>query len=234
MTLSDQEREAFRHLYLFEHFDDLKYREIMDHAKLIELPAGEILFAEGDPCHHFYLVRRGMIKLFKSSSDGSEKILEFVTPKQILGEDAMFVGQHSVYADALEPTQLIAFECGYFAGLLRENIDLCLRLMTLMSHRSQNMLSEIGNLTLQSGIQRVVQYLIQTVDASQEECTRTIHLSLPKNVIASRLGVKPETFSRIIHRLRSEGIIDCIRNVVLLKNMHSLQQIANGMIWLKL
>lgn len=232
MSLSDQQREELRRTYLFEHFDDLEYQQMMDHAKLLELPAGENLFAQGDPCHHFYIVLRGRIKLFKSSPDGSEKILEFITPKQILGEDAMFVGQHSVYADAYEPTQLIAFDCHFFGSLLHHSPELCLRMMTLMSHRSQSMIDEIGNLTLQSGIQRVVQYLMEAVDESQN--TGMIRLNLPKNVIASQLGVKPETFSRIITRLRNEGMIDCIKNVVMLKNMHSLQQIADGMIWLKL
>ncbi len=231
MSLPDQHLAEIRQLYLFAHLDDAQFKQAMDHAKLIQLTAGDMLFAEGDPCHHFYVVIRGMIKLFKSSPDGSEKILELVTAKQLFGEEAMFIGQHSVYADALEPTRLIAFDGHYFAGLLRDNSDLCLRMMTLMSHRSKSLLDEIGNLTLQSGIQRVVQYLMEAGNYSDIACT--IHLNLPKNVIASRLGVKPETFSRIIAKLRNEGMIDCTRDTIKLKNVDSLQQVADGMLWLK-
>ncbi|MDD5329042.1 MAG: Crp/Fnr family transcriptional regulator [Sulfuricella sp.] len=231
MSLPNQYLEEMRQIYLFERLDDAQFGQAMDHARMIQLTAGDMLFAEGDPCHHFFVVIRGMVKLFKSSADGSEKILELIPPKQLFGEEAMFLGQHSAYAEALEPTQLIAFDCHYFAGLLRENAELCLRMMTLMSHRSKSLLDEIGNLTLQSGIQRVVQYLMEAGNYSGIACT--VRLNLPKNVIASRLGVKPETFSRIIAKLRNEGMIDCTKDTIRLKNVDSLRQVADGMLWLK-
>jgi CRP-like cAMP-binding protein len=233
MSLPDRFFDEMRHLYLFEPLDDTELRQVMGHAKLLELSADDVLFAQGDTSRNFYIVHSGMIKLFRISADGTEKILELITANQVLGEDAMFVGEHSAYADALEATQVISVDCRYLSTLLRENTKLCLRMMTLMSHRSQKMIEEIGNLTLQSAIQRVTQYLIGE-NGVLGDIASTIRLNLPKQVIASRLGVKPETLSRIIARLRNEGMIDCTHKDIVLKNMTALQQIANGGLWLKL
>ena len=106
---------------------------------------------------------------------------------------------------------------------------LCLRMMTLMSHRQQSLIDEIGNLTLQSAIQRVTQYLIKE-NGSLSDCDRVVRFNANKQVIASRLGVTPETFSRIIGKLRNEGMIDCIKDSIVLKNVASLRQVADGMI----
>ncbi|OIP06539.1 MAG: hypothetical protein AUK53_12140 [Betaproteobacteria bacterium CG2_30_59_46] len=233
MALPDQFFEEMRHLYLFEPLDDTALRQMMSHAKLLELSAEDVLFAQCDVSRNFHIVHSGMIKLFRISADGTEKILELIAANQVLGEDAMFVGEHSAYATALEPTQIISIDCSYLTTLLSKNTKLCLRMMTLMSLRSQKLIEEIGSITLQSAFQRVTQYLIGKKGVIGD-IADPIRLNLPKQVIASRLGVRPETLSRIITRLRNEGMIDCARDIVVLKNMTALQQVANGMIGLKL
>jgi len=233
MALPDHFFDEMRHLYLFEPLDDTELRQMMDHAKLLELSAEDALYSQCDASRNFYIVHSGMIKLFRISEDGTEKILELITANQVLGEDAMFVGEHSAYAAALEPTQIISIDCGYLSTLLLENTQMCLRMMTLMSLRSQKLIEEIGSITLQSASQRVTQYLIGKKGVIGD-IAGSIRLNLPKQVIASRLGVRPETLSRIITRLRNEGMIDCTKDIVVLKNMTALQQVADGMIGLKL
>lgn len=230
--LPDQHLEELRKIHLFGQLDAAKLREVAEHAKLIQLSTGDVLFSQDHGCEHFYMVRSGMIKLFRISADGAEKVLELITANQVFAEDAMFVGRYSTYADALEPTELIAFDCGFFAALLGENTELCLRMMTLMSQRSRNLVDEIGSLTLQNAFQRVTQYLVKA-KGSLGGIAGSVRLNSHKHVIASRLGVTPETFSRIITKLRNEGMIDCSKNTIMLKNETSLRQVADGMICLK-
>lgn len=233
MALADHFFDEMRHLYLFETLGDAELRQVMSHAKLLELSAEDMLFTQGEISRNFHIVYSGMVKLFRISADGTEKILELITAHQVLGEDAMFVGEHSAYAAALKPTQLISINCGYLTTLMRNNSQLCMRMMTLMSRRSQKLIDEIGSITLQNAFQRVTQYLLEENGVLGDIAT-TVRLNLPKQVIAARLGVKPETLSRIIGKLRNEGMIDCTKDIVMLKNMAALHQVANGMICLKM
>ncbi len=43
-----------------------------------------------------------------------------------------------------------------------------------------------------------------------------VELEAPKQVIASRLGIKPETFSRLLHKLSDQGLIEVHENRVYL------------------
>lgn len=224
MGLPDRFFQEMRHLYLFEALDDVTFSQVMGHTQLLELSAGDELFAQGDTSRNYYIVHSGVLKLFRISADGAEKILEIVTTGQALGEDAMFGGEHFAYAKALKSTQVFSVNCSYLSTLLRENTHVCLRMMTLMSRRSQKLIEDIGSITLHSAIQRVTQYLIEEND----DIACPTRLNLPKGVIASRLSLTPETLSRIIGRLRDEGMIDCTHKEIVLKNRTALQHIANG------
>lgn len=230
MTLSNQHLADIRQSYLYEHLSESNFEYMAGHAKLIQLAAGERLHAEGEVCQYFYLVHHGTMKLFKSSPDGMERIVELIRDKQMFGEDAMFVGEHAMYADAIEPTQLIALECVAFTTLMHGNAELCFRMLTEMSRRSKKLVDEIGKLTLQRAIQRVAEYLIEIGKYSDLSCT--IRVNLPKHIIASRIGVSPETLSRIITKFRSKGMIDCNKGAIMLKNVAHLQEIANGLVGL--
>jgi CRP-like cAMP-binding protein len=225
MVLTEQHIEQIRQNYLFEQLTEAELKRVAEHGSLVELEAGETIFSQGEPCHEFYLVQRGMIKLYRISVDGTEKVMDLVGPKQSFAEAVMFSGNYPVHADALEPSTVFAFDCKDFMAQLRNNVELCFRLMSSMSRRLHGMINEIDQLTLHSGAQRLAQYLLEQVPEGvvQSPCIR---LLVPKLVIASRLGIQPETFSRIMARLRNEGMIETHHDTILLKDLGALRRLA--------
>jgi CRP-like cAMP-binding protein len=191
----------------------------------VELNAGQTIFSQGESCHLFYLVQRGMIKLYRISVDGTEKVMDLAAPKQLFAEAVMFAGKYPLHAAAIEPSTVFAFDCKDFMALLKNNNELCFRLMSSMSHCLNGMIDEIDRLTLHSGTQRLAQYLLEQVPEGvmQSSCIR---LLVPKLVIASRLGIQPETFSRIMARLRSDGMIETHNDTILLKDLSALRCLA--------
>ena len=79
-------------------------------------------------------------------------------------------------------------------------------------------LSIADTLTLGNASRRVVRYLCQ----EQEQGNGQIQLSVPKRMIASQLGIQPETFSRILHRLIDAGLIAMERRVIRVLDRPSL------------
>lgn len=226
MALNEQHLEKIRQNYLFEQLTEAELMQVAEHGNLVELGAGETIFSQGEPCHQFYLVKRGMIKLYRISVDGTEKVMDLVGPEQSFAEAVMFNGSYPVHAAALEPSTLFAFDCKSFKAQLKNNIELCFRMMSSMSSRLHGMINEIDQLTLHSGTQRLAKYLLEQVPEGvvQSPCIR---LLVPKQVIASRLGIQPETFSRIMSRLRSEGVIEIHGDTILLKNLPALRHHAD-------
>jgi CRP-like cAMP-binding protein len=225
MPLNEQHIEQIRQSYLFEQLSDIELKQVASHGQVVELYAGQTVFSQGEPCNQFYLVQRGMIKLYRISVDGTEKVMDLAGSKRLFAEAAMFAGKYPLHAAAIEPSTVFAFDCKDFMAQMRNNVELCFRLMSNMSQCLHGMINEIDRLTLHSGTQRLAEYLLEQVPEGvmQSPCIR---LLVPKLVIASRLGIQPETFSRIMARLRNDGMIETHNDTILLKDLSGLRCIA--------
>ncbi len=177
-------------------------------AHISSLAAGTMLFQRGDEARHFYLLQSGLIKLYRLAPSGEEKVLELIRPQQVFAEAVMFMDNvYPVHATAVEPSTVIEFDNQDFVELLQENSSLAFRLMSSMSRRIHGLVNEIDQLTLHSGTERLIGFLLQGLP---EQAENGIVVTLPasKQVIASRLGMQPETLSRILHKLRQAGLIE--------------------------
>ena len=148
------------------------------------------------------------MKLARLSRSGNEKVIEVVSPGYTFAEALMFGERpgYPVRSTAIGATELIAIDSKRFLELLRESVDTCFRVMADMSVRLRSMIKEIDDLTLQSAKGRIAGFLCgQTL--YHGETREAFDLETPKCILASRLSVKPETFSRILHAFSEEGLV---------------------------
>lgn len=194
--------------YLFAPFDDAQFAQIRAGMRVLRLDENQRLFDAGQPAERFFLVASGKIKLYRVSLDGNEKVVEIAGPGQTFAEAVMFMQRHDypVSTSALTPSEVCSFDNRVFLDLLRGSTRLCFSLLGDLSMRLHARLNEIEHLTLQNASFRVVHYLGEQI-AQAPDGRHVIDLSTPKNVIASRVSIKPETFSRILRALADEGII---------------------------
>jgi CRP/FNR family transcriptional regulator, dissimilatory nitrate respiration regulator len=198
--------QPLHRVHLFEPLNAEQLARVRDSTHEIRLQAGQPLFSQGDPARHFFMVLEGSLKLFLLSREGEEKVIELVSPDQFFAEAVMFMehGRYPVNASALTESRLLAFDNHTFLELLQESRELTLRVLAAMSRRLHALVREIDELTLHNATYRFVTYLLQ-----QERTAGTrVDLPLPKQIIASRLSIKPETLSRILARLREQGLVE--------------------------
>lgn len=203
-----QQMQMMRRNYLFSGLDDSQFQEVIAHAAPVELSAGKLLFSLGDECKAFYWVSEGLIRLYRTSPQGEEKVIELIRPGRYFGEAALFLGsRYPVNAAAQTKTRLIAIDSAHFRTWLAEDVDRCMKLLAGMSARLHKLINEIDSLSLMKGADRLLQYLLDHSDPD-ESGELVVDLEAPKNVIASRIGVKPETLSRLLHKLSDLGYIE--------------------------
>jgi CRP-like cAMP-binding protein len=197
-----------RDAYLFSQLDDAQIRRLEAMGRRLRLQDRQMLFQLGDPADRFFLVIKGQMKLFRLALNGNEKVIEIISPGQTFAEALMFSERphYPVSAAAISQVELMAFENAGFLKLLRESVDTCFRLMGDMSQRLKRLIKEIDDLTLQSASGRVAGYLWGCWYHSKTP-GNAFELDVPKGVLASRLSVKPETFSRILHHFSAQGLI---------------------------
>lgn len=217
-------------IYLFSAFDDTQMATIANAAEHQSLAPGERLFNQGDPIRRFFHVVSGRMKLYRLSPEGDEKVIDLVGPTQTFAEAVVFMERAAGYpvnADALEATQLVGFDASTFLGLLRESNESCLKLMSTMSRRLRMHVNEIDRLALQNATSRFIGYILNAAHQDAAD-GRRVELNVPKNVLASRLSIQPETFSRILSRLSSAGLIQVERQAITLLDVDGLRKLLES------
>jgi CRP-like cAMP-binding protein len=196
-----------RKLYLFAALNVQQLALIKKNMRQIKLEDGDFLFKQDQQAEYFFWLKDGHIKLIRLSLEGAEKVFEVILPGQTFAEAMMFMPDSSypVTAQAINNTSVVCFESQVFMDILRESPDTCFRLMSHMSKHLRMWINEIDNLTLQNATHRLVNYLLYQVPDGQN--SYKINFPIPKHVIASRLSIKPETFSRILKCLNKNGLI---------------------------
>ncbi|WP_275096011.1 Crp/Fnr family transcriptional regulator [Sedimenticola hydrogenitrophicus] len=194
--------------FLFSQLDEGQLERVRKMSSEIRLQDNEALFEVGDEARRFFLVQEGQIKLSRLSMNGNEKVIEVVTAGYTFAEALMFSDKPSypVRATSIGKSRLIAVDSRGFLDLLRESTDTCFRVMGDMSMRLRRMIKEIDDLTLQSATGRVAGYLCGK-SMLKGQTRVAFELATPKGVLASRLSVKPETFSRILHNFTDQGLV---------------------------
>lgn len=190
------------------------------------LARGEMLFQKGDPARGFYAVVYGQIKLAFPSEQGNEKVVDIIGQYQTFGEAVVFLERpYPVFADALTDTLLLHISSSAIFDLLERDASFAKRMLAGLSMRLHALIQDVEAYSLRSSTQRVIGYLLQHAD-SVEHAGAGLEIELPtsKQVIASRLNLTPETFSRILHELIGAGLVSVHGRQVFIPDLKRLRE----------
>jgi len=193
---------------LFSRLTPEQMDEIERHSRVRHMTEGERLFSQGQHAEHFFRLCSGQVKLYRLSMEGAEHVIEIIQPGQPFAEAVMFMvdQRYPVNAEALTECYILAIESAPFLRILEQSRETCFGLMGDMSQRLHMFVNEIDSLTLQNATFRLVHYLLQQVSVCKEP-NMNIELDISKQIIASRLSIKPETFSRILKNLNDHKLL---------------------------
>jgi CRP-like cAMP-binding protein len=170
----------------------------------IHAERGKVLFQRGDPCLGFHVVIFGQVKLSVSTSGGDEKVIDIIGPGQSFGEALMFMDRpYVVGASALADTLLLHVAKDTLFGEIERDPRLARRMLAGLSSRLHMMVKDLEALSLKTATQRVVGYLLTL---GEDDASR-VTLPAQKSLVASRLNLTPEYFSRILHELGDAGLV---------------------------
>ena len=226
---SNPEPDELRGIYLFSVLDEQQLATVLNTTRVVRLAEGERLFDHGQPSRHYFFLRSGEVKLFRSARDGGEKVIEIVRSGETFAEAVMFMEEarpYPVSAQAIVASELLAFEQASLLGILEQSTPTCMRLMAGMSRRLRQQVDEIDRLTLQNATYRLAAYLLQQIPPGVLESPQ-LHLTTPKHVVASRLAIQPETFSRILARLAEKGCMEVHGQNIVLIDIEALRTIVS-------
>ena len=195
---------------LFKELTGDELDRIASNTREVRAARAEVLFRRGDPALGFHIVVFGQVKLAFTSPRGDEKVVDLIGPGQSFGEAVMFIERpHVVTAQTLSDSLLLYIAREIVFQELERDPRFVRRIIAGLSSRLHRLMSDLESDSLHSGTQRVIGYLLYDSDENPAP-GRALEVTLPasKGVIASRLSLTQEHFSRILHDLSARGLID--------------------------
>jgi CRP-like cAMP-binding protein len=200
-----QDLEILRRIPLFAGLDKAQLDGLLHDASVRDHPKGQLVFLQGDTADRFYVVLSGWVKIFRLTPDGDQAVMGLFARGESFAEAAMFMGgRFPASAEVVEQARLLRVEGGPFEKRLHAEPEIAVAMLASLSRRMHYLVGQIEQLQVRSGTQRVADFLLKLCPA--ESGPAEISLPYDKSLIASRLGMKPESFSRALALLRHLGV----------------------------
>ena len=208
MILSAPEIERLHALPLFGGLSSDSLTGLLRDASVKVLEKRRTLFVQGDPATHFFVVLSGWVKLYRLRPDGTEVVVEIFGPGESFAEGAMHMPEgYPVSAEMVEAGRLLAVPTQTFSERVRQDPDLAISMLASMAVRLKAFVNRIEKTETQTAAQRVADFLLKfSPPAGTGAAGVVVQLPYDKQLIANRLGMKPETFSRALLTLKKQGV----------------------------
>lgn len=217
-------RNILNTLNLFQGVPENILFHFAEKAQFRKQPKGKVVFVHSSEAHWFFVVFRGWVKLFRETLEGSEAIIDVLTDKDIFGEDSLFNDSNYTYsAEIVEDTQYIALPTSLLSYYIEKEPKISINFLKSISRTQRLRSRTIEHLNVQNAPQRIGCFLLRlcSVDTHNE-----IILNLPydKTLIAGQLGMKPETFSRALSKLKNDTGIRVNGSTVAIPSLDKLTE----------
>jgi CRP/FNR family transcriptional regulator, dissimilatory nitrate respiration regulator len=166
---------------------------------------GEPIFQQGDPAESFFVVIEGWVKLYRERENGDQVVVAIFAAGESFAEAAMFLGgRYPASAEAVSPARIIRIDGAALRRAIVEKPQLAFDMLAATSQHLKQLVLQIEQLKVQSAPKRIAEYFLDQITTTRGSAV--IALPYEKALIANRLGMQPESFSRALSKLSDLGV----------------------------
>ena len=181
---------------------------------------GELIFAEGDPCAGLYIVERGHVRIFKSSSGGREQVLSIDGPGSSVAELPVFDGgPYPASASAVDDATVLLVRRQDFHALCLAHPQVALKVLRVVGSRLRRLVGIIEELSFTTVRRRLAAFLFRLAQREGVDIT----LPASNQELASQIGTVRELVSRNLSRFQQEGILTVDGRHVVIRDLAALE-----------
>ncbi len=224
------EKTPLRKVFLFRPLSDSDLALIEGLLIHREYPKGSYIIMEGEPGEALFIIHSGRVKIFKTSPDGREQILNILRDGSVFAEVVLFDGGgYPASAQALEDAAVSMLQTRDMEVMLEKHPQLAIKLLRIMGARLRRAQGLIGDLALQDANGRLAALLLR---AAWQKGRRTgegieINLTLTRQELASMMGTTRETVARILSRFQRDGILRVQKQKITILSEEKLREWLN-------
>jgi CRP/FNR family cyclic AMP-dependent transcriptional regulator len=210
-----------------QYFSGLSPTALDSIAKLTfekKVDRGEIFLFEGESDEVLYFVASGAVKIFKTSADGKEQILEIARPGDSFNDVAVFGGGPNLAAaQAMAPVVVYGVRKNSLEAIIRDYPQVAANVTGVLANRVRYLVSLVEDLSFKHVIGRIAKILLQYADSGSQMGQR-----LTQQEMAAMAGTVREVVGRSLKVLEEEGAIKLDHHRIVINDREALKKIIES------
>ncbi|MFC1873327.1 Crp/Fnr family transcriptional regulator [Chloroflexota bacterium] len=183
---------------------------------------GEVILLDGEPTKALFLVGSGAVKVFKTSADGKEQILNIVRPGESFNDVPILSdGLNLASVQALGPVSFYKIGKREFEAILGKYPQVARNVIKVLADRIRHLLSLVEGLSFKNVTSRVAKVLLDHTSDGTSPVPR-----LTQQEMAAMAGTVREVVSRSLKTLEEEGVIRFERHRIAITDKEALEEMA--------
>ena len=200
---SDCRSCGIRDMVLFADLNEQDFGQIHTPIDDLVFPADTVLYTEGEQALGIFTLRKGMVKLVRSTADGRERIVRVLRPGDVIGLEALATSHYDSEAVAMVETSVCRIPLSVLHHLSAHSPRLHVRLMQKWQQALKDADDWLAELNFGTARQRVAGLALKMRDSEQPRLTSFF----ARDDMGAMLDLKLETVSREISALVRDGLI---------------------------
>jgi CRP/FNR family cyclic AMP-dependent transcriptional regulator len=193
------------------------------------LPAGAILFVEGQNPRGMFILCTGKVNLSTTSREGKILILKTAAAGDALGLSAAILGMgYELTAETATSCELSFVDRRHFLELMQSDSDVALHTAQSLSRDFQSAYRDMHDLVLtRSSAGKLARLLLTHSPTQGVEASETrLHSSMTHEEMAQRIGASRETVTRLLSDLKKKQLIRLDGPTLVIRDRTALQALA--------
>lgn len=185
--------------------------KLRDRATSQTLDRGQFVFFEGDEANALYVIESGVIEANVVHGDGKVYIFHFIFPGEVFGEGVVYDQDYYPFSTvARKEAQIWKIPKADLVSALDADPDFKAYMLRMVGYKLDSSYVKARCVAGERVEKRVACILLKTLDAQHgiySHCIEKLDTPLTNRDISGLIGSTEETVSRIMSRLKREGII---------------------------
>jgi CRP-like cAMP-binding protein len=203
--LSAADLDVVRAIHMFDGLEPGAIAGLVAHATAETYDSDTLLFSAGEPADRFFVVVDGRVRLFALTPQGKQTTISFIERGFSFAEAAIFGMQFfPINADVVAGTRLVHIHRKPFLDQLMHEPELPLKMLAALARWQSRLIENVVELKTRSPSQRFAAVLLSLTDRISGPAD--VPLPVSKSALANRIGISPESLSRVFARMQDLGV----------------------------
>ncbi len=213
---------------MFESLDAPSMERLNTITNMQTVSKNQPIYFAKEPSNSIFFLKKGRVKLTRTSPEGKELIIALVNPGEVFGELGVIDdGDRTDYAYTTDESLICAISTADFKEFISKNPELNLKITKLIGFKLRKYSKKIEDLIFKDAPQRVISFILNFATEHGKKIGDEFFIKpfMTHQEIAELTACSRQTVNAVLTNLREEGLINFDRRKLIILNEEKLRKL---------